>query len=108
MSKKTTSIGLMRQLAGRLNLLRGAAADQTTRKLRQAGFHSRDAAVVFVFLVAGVARLLLLRARLGAAESAALTMTVTPSLLRLRKMLEAFDTGMSASSNARRTSSASR
>lgn len=49
-SKKTTSIGLMRQLAGRLNLLRGAAADQTTLKLRQAGFHSRDAAVVFVFV----------------------------------------------------------
>lgn len=49
-SKKTTSIGLMRQLANRLNLLRGAAADQTTRKLRQAGFHSRDAAVVFVFV----------------------------------------------------------
>jgi tight adherence protein C len=49
-SKKTTSIGLMRELAGRLNLLRGAAADQTTRKLRQAGYHSRDAAVVFVFV----------------------------------------------------------
>lgn len=49
-SKKTTSIGLMRELANRLNLLRGAAADQTTRKLRQAGFHSRDAAVVFVFV----------------------------------------------------------
>jgi tight adherence protein C len=31
-------------------LLRGAAADQTTRKLRQAGFHSRDAAVVFIFV----------------------------------------------------------
>lgn len=49
-SNKTTSIGLMRELANRLNLLRGAAADQTTRKLRQAGFHSRDAAVVFVFV----------------------------------------------------------
>ena len=49
-SKKKTSIGLMRELANRLNLLRGAAADQTTRKLRQAGFHSRDAAVVFVFV----------------------------------------------------------
>lgn len=49
-SKKKTSIGLMRDLANRLNLLRGAAADQTTRKLRQAGFHSRDAAVVFVFV----------------------------------------------------------
>jgi len=49
-----------------------------------------------------------LRERFGAAESAALTMTVTPSLLRLRKMLEALDTGMSASSNVRRTSSASR
>jgi tight adherence protein C len=48
-SKKTT-IGLMRELAGRLNLLRGAAADQTTRRLRQAGYHSRDAAVVFVFV----------------------------------------------------------
>ena len=49
-SKKKTSIGLMRELANRLNLLRGAAADQTTRKLRQAGFHSRDASVVFVFV----------------------------------------------------------
>jgi len=49
-SPKTTSIGMMRQLASRLNLLRGATADQTTRKLRQAGFHSRDAAVVYVFV----------------------------------------------------------
>jgi len=49
-SPKATSIGLMRMLADRLNLLRGAAADQTTRKLRHAGFHSRDAAVVYVFI----------------------------------------------------------
>jgi tight adherence protein C len=49
-STKATSIGLMRKLADRLNLLRGAAADQTTRKLRQAGFLSRDAAVVYVFV----------------------------------------------------------
>lgn len=49
-SPKLTSIELMRQLASRLNLLRGTAADQTTRKLRQAGFHSRDAAVVYVFV----------------------------------------------------------
>src|SRR5262245_39265174 len=49
-STKETSIGLMRKLADRLNLLRGAAADQTTRKLRQAGFLSRDAAVVYVFV----------------------------------------------------------
>jgi len=49
-SPKTTSIGMMRQLASRLNLLRGATADQTTRKLRQAGFPSRDAAVVYVFV----------------------------------------------------------
>ncbi len=50
LSTKATSIGLMRKLADRLNLLRGAAADQTTRKLRQAGFLSRDAAVVYVFV----------------------------------------------------------
>src|SRR5258708_5664604 len=37
-STKAASIGLMRKLADRLNLLRGAAADQTTRKLRQAAF----------------------------------------------------------------------
>jgi tight adherence protein C len=49
-STKQASIGLLRMLADRLNLLRGAAADQTTRKLRQAGFLSRDAAVVYVFL----------------------------------------------------------
>jgi len=49
-STKETSIGLMRKVADRLNLLRGAAADQTTRKLRQAGFLSRDAAVVYVFV----------------------------------------------------------
>jgi len=49
-STKAASIGLMRKLADRLNLLRGAAADQTTRKLRQAGFLSRDAAVVYVFV----------------------------------------------------------
>jgi tight adherence protein C len=49
-STKETSIGLMRKLADRLNLLRGAAADQTTRKLRQAGFLSRDASVVYVFV----------------------------------------------------------
>ena len=48
-STKTTSIGVMRTIADRLNLLRGAAADQTTRKLRQAGFLSRDASVVYVF-----------------------------------------------------------
>jgi tight adherence protein C len=49
-STKATSIGLMRKLADRLNLLRGAAADQTTRKLRQAGFLSRDATVVYIFV----------------------------------------------------------
>ncbi len=48
-STAKSSIGFMRQVADRLNLLRGAAADQTTRKLRQAGFHSRDASVVYVF-----------------------------------------------------------
>ena len=47
---KQTSLGVMRSLADRMNLLRGAAADQTTRKLRQAGFHSRDASVVYVFV----------------------------------------------------------
>jgi tight adherence protein C len=47
---KQTSIGIMRMIADRLNLLRGAAADQTTRKLRQAGFHSRDASVIYVFI----------------------------------------------------------
>ena len=47
-SPKATSLGFMRSIADRLNLLRGAAADQTTRKLRQAGFLSRDAAVVYV------------------------------------------------------------
>jgi tight adherence protein C len=49
-SSKAASLGLMRQIADRLNLLRGAAADQTTRRLRQAGFQSRDAAVVYVFV----------------------------------------------------------
>src|SRR5205807_5550925 len=49
-STKETSIGLMRTVADRLNLLRGAAADQTTRKLRHAGFLSRDATVVYVFV----------------------------------------------------------
>ena len=49
-STKETSIGLMRKVADRLSLLRGAAADQTTRKLRPAGFMSRDAAVVYVFV----------------------------------------------------------
>jgi tight adherence protein C len=46
----TTSIGFMRAIADRLNLLRGAAADQTTRKLRQAGFYARDATVVYMFV----------------------------------------------------------
>ena len=49
-SPKATSLGFMRQIADRLNLLRGAAADQTTRKLRRAGFLSRDASVVYVFV----------------------------------------------------------
>ncbi len=49
-STKATSLGLMRKVADRLNLLRGSAADQTTRKLRQAGFLSRDASVVYVFV----------------------------------------------------------
>jgi tight adherence protein C len=49
-SPKATSLGLMRQIADRLNLLRGSAADQTTRKLRRAGFLSRDASVVYVFI----------------------------------------------------------
>jgi tight adherence protein C len=50
LSKAATSLGLMRAIADRLNLLRGAAADQTTRKLRQAGFYARDAAVVYMFI----------------------------------------------------------
>src|SRR5215469_16649697 len=49
-SPKQASIGVMRKIADRLNLLRGAAADQTRRKLRHAGFLSRDAAVVYVFV----------------------------------------------------------
>jgi len=49
-STKTVSLGFLRELADRLNLLRGTAADQTSRKLRQAGFHSRDAAVIYVFI----------------------------------------------------------
>ncbi|HTG20469.1 MAG TPA: type II secretion system F family protein [Reyranella sp.] len=49
-SPTATSLGVMRLLANRLNLLRGAAADQTTRKLRRAGFVSRDAAVVYIFI----------------------------------------------------------
>ena len=49
-SSKSASLGVMRKIADRLNLLRGSAADQTTRKLRQAGFISRDAAVVYVFI----------------------------------------------------------
>jgi tight adherence protein C len=48
-STTQTSLGFMRMVADRLNLLRGAAADQTTRKLRQAGFVSRDASVIYVF-----------------------------------------------------------
>ena len=47
---KSASIGLMRKVADRLNLLRGTTADQTSRKLRQAGFISRDAAVVYIFI----------------------------------------------------------
>ena len=49
-SPKATSLGFMRDIADRLNLLRGTAADQTTRKLRRAGFLSRDASVVYVFI----------------------------------------------------------
>jgi tight adherence protein C len=49
-SPKAASLGFMRTLVDRMNLLRGAAADQTTRQLRQAGFLSRDAAVVFFFI----------------------------------------------------------
>jgi len=49
-SPKATSLGFMRSIADHLNLLRGAAADRTTRKLRQAGFLSRDAAIVYVFI----------------------------------------------------------
>jgi tight adherence protein C len=49
-SSKAASLGFMRLLADRLNLLRGAAADQTTRKLRRAGFLSRDASVVYIFI----------------------------------------------------------
>jgi tight adherence protein C len=49
-SPKAASLGAMRKIADRLNLLRGAAADQTRRKLRHAGFLSRDAAVVYVFI----------------------------------------------------------
>ncbi len=49
-SPRAVSLGILRKIAGRLNLLRGVAADQTSRKLRRAGFHSRDAAVVYVFI----------------------------------------------------------
>ena len=48
--RTVASLGLLRKLADRMNLLRGSAADQTTRKLRHAGFMSRDAAVVYVFV----------------------------------------------------------
>lgn len=48
-STTATSLGVMRKIADRFNLLRGTAADQTTRKLRQAGFLSRDASVVYIF-----------------------------------------------------------
>ena len=46
----SSPLGFMRQVADRLNLLRGNAADQTTRKLRQAGYYARDASVVYVFV----------------------------------------------------------
>jgi tight adherence protein C len=49
-SKASTSLGMMRAIADRLNLLRGAAADQTIRKLRQAGIYARDATVVYMFV----------------------------------------------------------
>jgi tight adherence protein C len=49
-SSRRASLGFLREIADRLNLLRGTAADQTSRKLRQAGFHSRDAAVIYVFI----------------------------------------------------------
>lgn len=49
-SPKAVSLGFLRKIADRLNLLRGVAADQTSRKLRQAGFHSRDASVIYVFI----------------------------------------------------------
>src|SRR5918994_2368516 len=49
-STKAPELRVMRQIADRLNLLRGSAADQTTRKLRRAGFLSRDASVVYVFV----------------------------------------------------------
>jgi tight adherence protein C len=48
--RTVASLGAMRKLVDRLHLLRGSAADQTTRKLRLAGFMSRDAAVVYVFV----------------------------------------------------------
>ncbi len=49
-SPKAASLGVMRSIADRLNLLRGTAAEQTRRRLRKAGFPSRDAAVVYVFI----------------------------------------------------------
>src|SRR5258708_21704023 len=57
-STRATSLGLMRTLPNRLNLLLGAAADQTTRKLRQAGFLSRDASAVYLFATLALPRAL--------------------------------------------------
>lgn len=47
--QRAKSIGLMRGIVMKLNLLRSQQAEKTTKKLMQAGFRSKDAIVVFMF-----------------------------------------------------------
>jgi len=46
---KASSIGIMRQLVGRLDLMKGDVARETTNKLARAGLRTKDALVAYTF-----------------------------------------------------------
>ncbi|MGI9434023.1 MAG: type II secretion system F family protein [Geminicoccaceae bacterium] len=51
-SRRTESLGLMRQVVDTLSLMKSQQADKLQDRLAQAGFRSRDAVIVFLFFKA--------------------------------------------------------
>ncbi len=52
--RREFSIGIMRRVVARLNLMRSAKVDEITQQLSQAGWRRRDALVVFLFMKAAL------------------------------------------------------
>ena len=52
--RREFSIGIMRRVVARLNLMRSAKVDEITQQLSQAGWRRRDALVIFLFMKAAL------------------------------------------------------